>query len=136
MAEPQQPPNVRGGPGRRVRVVAPTKKAADVAHSELGVPADSVAALVYAYGWRWNADGVWTRLASGDTDPDLVPPGGDVLAHRLLRSRPRPSPWANHAITQIARRLSAASEMFRIALTGLQLTRRFVTMAAISWGRV
>ena len=56
--------------GRRVRVVAPTKKAADVAHSELGVSADSVAALVYAYGWRWNADGVWTRLASGDTDPD------------------------------------------------------------------
>lgn len=56
--------------GRRVRVVAPTKKAADVARTELGVPADSVAALVYAYGWRWNTDGVWTRLAPGDTDPD------------------------------------------------------------------
>lgn len=56
--------------GRRVRVVAPTKKAAEVAHTELGVPADSVAALVYTYGWRWNADGVWTRLTPGDTDPD------------------------------------------------------------------
>ena len=56
--------------GRRVRVVAPTRKAADVAHTELGVSADSVAALVYAYGWRWNADGVWTRLTPGDTDPD------------------------------------------------------------------
>lgn len=56
--------------GRAVRVVAPTKKAAEVAHAELGVPADSVAALVYAYGWRWNADGVWTRLTPGETDPD------------------------------------------------------------------
>lgn len=59
-----------GREGRAVRVVAPTKKAADVAHSELGVPADSVMALVYAHGWRWNDDGVWTRLAPGDTDPD------------------------------------------------------------------
>ena len=56
--------------GRRSRVVAPTKRAADVALQELGVPADSVAALVYAHGWRWNEDGVWTRLALGDIDPD------------------------------------------------------------------
>ncbi|MFT3872410.1 MAG: AAA family ATPase [Nocardioides sp.] len=55
--------------GGSVRVVAPTKRAAEVAHQELGVPAESVAALVYAHGWRWNADGVWTRLAVGDTDP-------------------------------------------------------------------
>ncbi len=55
--------------GGAVRVVAPTKRAAEVAHQELGVPAESVAALVYAHGWRWNKDGVWTRLAIGDTDP-------------------------------------------------------------------
>ncbi|MBN9141183.1 MAG: AAA family ATPase [Micrococcales bacterium] len=55
--------------GRAVRVVTPTKKAADVAAVELGVPTDSVAALVYDHGFRWNADGVWTRLAVGDTDP-------------------------------------------------------------------
>lgn len=55
--------------GRGVRVVTPTKKAADVAAVELGVPTDSVAALVYDHGFRWNADGVWTRLAVGDTDP-------------------------------------------------------------------
>ncbi len=55
--------------GGSVRVVAPTKRAAEVAHQELGVPAESVASLVYAHGWRWNEDGVWTRLASGDTDP-------------------------------------------------------------------
>ena len=56
--------------GRLVRVVTPTKKAADVAHEELGVPTDSVAKLVYEYGWRWNSDGVWTRLVVGDTDPE------------------------------------------------------------------
>ena len=33
------------------------------------MPATSVAALVYAHGWRWNDDGVWTRLNPGDTDP-------------------------------------------------------------------
>jgi hypothetical protein len=50
--------------------VTPTKKAADVARRELGVPADSVAKLVHEHGWRWNSDGVWTRLTAGDTDPD------------------------------------------------------------------
>ena len=55
--------------GRASRVVAPTLRAAQVAHQELGVPATSVAALVYAHGWRWNDDGVWTRLNPGDTDP-------------------------------------------------------------------
>ncbi|WP_448656843.1 MobF family relaxase [Microbacterium lacticum] len=54
--------------GRSTRVVAPTKKAADVAQQALGVPADSVAALVHAHGYRWNIDAVWTRLAPGDTD--------------------------------------------------------------------
>ncbi|WP_212745870.1 MobF family relaxase [Sinomonas susongensis] len=56
--------------GRRVRVLAPTKKAAQVVAEELGVPADSVAALVHAHGWRWNDDGVWTRLARGAIDPE------------------------------------------------------------------
>ena len=56
--------------GRLSRVVAPTKRAALVAHEELGVPTASVAALVRAYGWRWNSDGVWSRLAPGDTDPE------------------------------------------------------------------
>src|SRR3546814_16632413 len=55
--------------GRASRVVAPTLRAAQVARDELGVPATSVAALVHAHGWRWNSDGVWTRLAPGTTDP-------------------------------------------------------------------
>ena len=70
--------------GRASRVVAPTLRAAQVAHEELGVPATSVAALVHAHGWRWNRDGVWTRLTRGDTDPDTGrtytgPPPGAVL---------------------------------------------------------
>ncbi|MBW1639024.1 AAA family ATPase [Microbacterium resistens] len=56
--------------GRKTRVVAPTKKAAHVAGQTLGIPSGSVAALVYAHGFRWNSDGVWTRLAPGGTDPD------------------------------------------------------------------
>ncbi|MCT2007607.1 AAA family ATPase [Micrococcus lylae] len=56
--------------GRVSRVVAPTLRAAQVARDELDVPASSVAALVHAHGWRWNSDGVWTRLAPGDTDPE------------------------------------------------------------------
>lgn len=58
------------GHGRKTRVVTPTKKAADVAAQELGVSTYSVAKLVHEHGWRWNADGVWTRLAVGDTDPE------------------------------------------------------------------
>ena len=72
--------------GRRSRVVAPTLRAAQVAHEELGVPATSVAALVHAHGWRWNRDGVWTRLALADTDPDTgrvyTGPERDAVLHR------------------------------------------------------
>lgn len=56
--------------GRATRFITPTKKAAQVAQQELGVPADSVAKLVHANGWRWNRDGVWARLTIGETDPE------------------------------------------------------------------
>ena len=73
--------------GRRTRVVTPTKKAADVAAQELGVPTDSVAKLVHDHGWRWNRDGVWTRLAPGDTDPETgTTYTGPTAAARLVRS--------------------------------------------------
>lgn len=61
---------IEAAAGRGTRVVTPTKKAADVAAQDLGIPTDSVAALVYAHGFRWNSDGVWTRLKPGDTDPE------------------------------------------------------------------
>ena len=59
---------------RATRIVTPTRKAAQVAQQELGVPADSVAKLVHANGWRWNRDGVWTRLTRGAIDPET----GDI----------------------------------------------------------
>jgi hypothetical protein len=72
--------------GRATRVVTPTKKAADVAARELGVPTDSVAKLVHAHGWRWDQDGVWTRLAVGEPDPRtgtiyVGPPASARLHH-------------------------------------------------------
>lgn len=70
--------------GRGSRVVAPTLRAAQVAHDELGVPATSVAALVYAHGWRWNRDSVWTRLAPGDLDPDTGKPYGGPSRDAVL----------------------------------------------------
>ncbi|SDY90794.1 AAA domain-containing protein [Modestobacter sp. DSM 44400] len=55
--------------GRRLVVVTPTLKAAKVAAAEVGAAAGSAARLAYEYGWRWNDDGAWTRLAAGQTDP-------------------------------------------------------------------
>ncbi|MGO2932107.1 MobF family relaxase [Microbacterium sp.] len=72
--------------GHGLRVVTPTKKAADVAAQDLGIPTDSVAALVYAHGFRWNSDGVWTRLRPGDADPETGSTyRGPVQEARLAR---------------------------------------------------
>lgn len=59
--------------GRRLVVVAPTKKAASVAGREIGATASSLHALLADHGWRWGKDDagaeVWTRLARGQIDP-------------------------------------------------------------------
>ena len=55
--------------GRRLVVVTPTLKAAKVVAAEVGAVAGSAARLAFEYGWRWNDDGAWTRLAVGHTDP-------------------------------------------------------------------
>ena len=59
--------------GRRMVVVAPTKKAATVAGRELGTAASSLHALLADHGFRWGHDAAgaetWTRLAPGDLDP-------------------------------------------------------------------
>ena len=46
--------------GRRLLVVTPTLKAAQVAAREVGT-AGSVAWLVHQHGFRWDTDGRWTR---------------------------------------------------------------------------
>ncbi|MBM0124534.1 AAA family ATPase [Pimelobacter simplex] len=52
---------VLGMDERRMVVVTPTLRAARVAESEVGSPASSAAWLAYQYGYRWDADGRWTR---------------------------------------------------------------------------
>jgi conjugative relaxase-like TrwC/TraI family protein len=55
--------------GRHLTVVTPTLRAAKVAAGQLGAAAGSAAWLAHQHGWRWDEDGVWTRLAVGETDP-------------------------------------------------------------------
>jgi exodeoxyribonuclease V alpha subunit len=55
--------------GHQMLVVTPTLKAAKVASAEVGAATGSAAWLAFQHGWRWNADGAWTRLALGETDP-------------------------------------------------------------------
>lgn len=59
--------------GRRLLIVAPTRKAAAVASREIGTPGTSVHALLSDYGWKWGTDDagadMWWRLRPGQTDP-------------------------------------------------------------------
>lgn len=59
--------------GRRMVVVAPTKKAASVAGREIGASASSLHALLGDHGFRWGRDAAgaetWTRLEVGEIDP-------------------------------------------------------------------
>ncbi|WP_205305110.1 MobF family relaxase [Nocardioides sp. 616] len=65
--------------GHRLVVVTPTLKAAEVAATETGADGHSASWLIHQHGWRWDADGRWTR------DPSAVPDGraklgpGDLL---------------------------------------------------------
>jgi len=59
--------------GRRMVVVAPTKKAASVAGREIGTSTSSLHALLGDHGFRWERDAAgaetWTRLTIGEIDP-------------------------------------------------------------------
>ncbi|WP_345802965.1 AAA family ATPase [Microbacterium sp. AZCO] len=61
------------GQGRRMLVVAPTRKAASVASREVGADASSLHALLADHGYRWTTTPagaqVWTRLSWGEADP-------------------------------------------------------------------
>jgi ATP-dependent exoDNAse (exonuclease V) alpha subunit len=54
--------------GRRLVVVTPTLKAAQVARAEMGTTTGSAASLAFAHGWRWDEHGEWTRLIPGEVD--------------------------------------------------------------------
>ncbi len=64
--------------GRRLLVVTPTLKAAEVAARETGVEGHSAAWLIRQHGWRWDADGRWTRQES-DPAPEARLRRGDLL---------------------------------------------------------
>lgn len=57
--------------GGRMLVVTPTRKAAQVATSEVGAAAYSVAWLLHRHGYRWDDDGRWTRVAPAPDAPPL-----------------------------------------------------------------
>ena len=65
--------------GNWMIVVTPTLKAAEVAAGEVGTSAFSAAWLVHQHGWRWDADGCWTRVATDRIDRAAVLMPGDEL---------------------------------------------------------
>ena len=56
--------------GHRLMVVTPTLKAAEVAAAETGADGHSAAWLIHQHGWRWDADGHWTRQPNPAPDPE------------------------------------------------------------------
>ena len=65
--------------GHRLVVVTPTLKAADVAATETGADGRSAAWLIHQHGWRWDADGHWTRQDSTPDVAALLRPGDLLL---------------------------------------------------------
>ena len=65
--------------GRRLMVVTPTLKAAEVAAAEVDAPAFSAAWVAHQWGWRWDEDGHWTRTEAAPPDPRAVLRQGDLL---------------------------------------------------------
>jgi exodeoxyribonuclease V alpha subunit len=65
--------------GRRLMVVTPTLKAAQVAAAQTGADGHSAAWLIHQHGWRWDADGHWTREPDRTPDPAALLRPGDLL---------------------------------------------------------
>ena len=65
--------------GRRLMVVTPTLKAAEVAAAETGADGHSAAWLIHQHGWRWDADGHWTRQPNPTPEPGAELRPGDLL---------------------------------------------------------
>ena len=64
--------------GRRMVVVTPTLKAAQIAAAETGAAAFSAAWLVHQHGFRWDDHGRWNRTIT-QPRPDAVLRPGDLL---------------------------------------------------------
>jgi conjugative relaxase-like TrwC/TraI family protein len=64
---------------RRLLVVTPTLKAAEVAAAETGADGHSAAWLIHQHGWRWDDDGHWARQPNPTPDPVALLRAGDLL---------------------------------------------------------
>ena len=65
--------------GRRMIVVTPTLKAAEVAAAETGAEGHSASWLIHQHGWRWDDDGRWTRVPDPAPDRTARLRAGDLL---------------------------------------------------------
>jgi conjugative relaxase-like TrwC/TraI family protein len=65
--------------GHRMLVVTPTLKAAQVAAVETGAEGHSAAWLIHQHGWRWDADGHWTRQRDEMPEGSAQLRPGDLL---------------------------------------------------------
>ncbi|HET7355999.1 MAG TPA: AAA family ATPase, partial [Nocardioidaceae bacterium] len=65
--------------GRRLVVVTPTLKAAQVAATQAGSRAFSAAWLAHQHGFGWDADGRWTREDAEPQDEAVLAPGDLLL---------------------------------------------------------
>ena len=73
--------------GRRMLVVTPTLKAAQVAAREVGA-AGSAAWLVHQHGYRWDADGRWTRVPAHPSTRRDARCRGSAAGRRGRNARP------------------------------------------------
>lgn len=64
--------------GYRMLMVTPTRKAAQVAATEVGTSAHSVAWLLHQHGFRWDDDGAWNRVPATPS-PSARLHRGDLL---------------------------------------------------------
>ena len=65
--------------GRRLVVVTPTRKAADVAARETGAEGHTAAWLIHRHGWRWDNDGHWSRQSDPGACESAALRPGDLL---------------------------------------------------------
>ena len=123
--------------GRRMVVVTPTLKAAQVAAREVGTAGFSVAWLVHQHGFRWDDDGRWTR------QPDRPPTRTRVLGRVTCcwstrpgcstRTPPAPS---SPSPTRRGARVALVGDRHQLPAVGrggvLDLAARWVTPEAMS----
>ena len=87
--------------GRRMVVVTPTLKAAQVAEGEIGAAAYSAAWLLHQHGFRWDEDGRWSRVdAVPDVSARLRQPTCSSSTRRACSTRTLPARYSGSPTSQ------------------------------------